>query len=473
MRGYWHGDSLELPHPIVRAALIDGVCDCPAMIDCHAGPLNLLRRRYMITYKISETPLWMSGAALPSLSQQPLPAAIDVLIVGAGYTGLSAARETSAGGRSTLVLDAGELGAGCSSRNGGQVAHSIKPSFPELKRKYGADLAYRICREGFAAVEYLRTLAKQEVDCDWRESGCFYGAHTPRHFEKMARYALTQPHGLEQRISVVPKSDQRQEIASDFYHGGCVYHDDASVDPTRLLLALLQRALHSGAIIVDHCAVTAIKSAGNGFEVLTSRGIIRARQVLLATNGYSGPLSPWHRRRIIPIGSYQIATEPLGTDRVRELIPHGRNIVDSRRIIVYFRPSADGERIVFGGRAALAETDPLACAPRLREMMIQIFPQLSSARVSHAWLGWVAYTFDTLPHLGQHDGIHYCMGYCGQGVPLAPYFGARIGQQMLGLPQGRTALDGLLFPSRLYYRATPWFLAPSVFAYRVMDALGL
>jgi glycine/D-amino acid oxidase-like deaminating enzyme len=427
----------------------------------------------MMPYKISVTPLWMDNPAMPPPSAQPLPKHVDVLVIGAGYTGLSAARETAAAGRSTLVLDAGGIGAGCSSRNGGQVAYSIKPSFNSLKRKLGADLAFRICREGLDAVAYLRSLATHQHDCGWREDGCFFGAHTPRHFAAMARDAENQPRGLEQRISVVARSEQHGEIASDFYHGGCVYHDDASVDPTRLLLSLLRCALEGGALVVDHCPVGAIKPIRDGFEVLTPRGIVQARQVLLATNGYSGPLSPWHRRRVIPIGSYQIATEPLGCDRVRSLIPRGRNIVDSRRVVVYFRPSADGERIIFGGRAALAEKDPLACVPRLRRMLDQILPQLKSVRVTHAWVGWVAYTFDTLPHLGQHDGIHYCMGYCGQGVPLAPYFGKRIGQQMLGLKEGRTALDGLPFPSRPYYHAKPWFLAPSVFAYRVIDAIGL
>jgi glycine/D-amino acid oxidase-like deaminating enzyme len=414
----------------------------------------------------------MENAAMPPLSVQPLPGRVDVLIIGAGYTGLSAARETAAGGRSTLVLEAGAIGAGCSSRNGGQVAFSIKPSFNSLRAKFGADTAFGICREGFDAVAYLRSLATQ-VDCGWRGDGCFFGAHTARHFTAMARDAQNQPRGLEQRISVVSKAEQHAEIDSDFYHGGCVYPDDASVDPTRLLRSLLRLALEGGALVVDHCPAIAIQSTRDGFEATTARGIIRARQVLLATNGYSGPLSPWHRRRVIPIGSYQIATEPLGVDRVRSLIPHGRNIVDSRRVVVYFRPSADGERIIFGGRAALAEQDPLACVPRLRRMMARIFPQLKSVRVSHAWVGWVAYTFDTLPHLGQHDGIFYCMGYCGQGVPLAPYFGRRMGQQMLGLKEGRTALDGLPFPSRPYYRGNPWFLAPSVFAYRVADAIGL
>ena len=427
----------------------------------------------MMPHKISVTPLWMQNADMPAPSSRPLPSRVDVLVIGAGYTGLSAARETANAGRSTLVVDAGEVGTGCSSRNGGQVAYSIKPSFNSLKAKLGAERAFGICRDGLDAVAYLRSLATQQVDCGWREDGCFFGAHTAKHFEQMARDAENQPRGLEQRISVVPKADQHAEIASDFYHGGCVYQDDASLDPTRLLLALLRRAADAGASVVDRCPVDAIKPVRDGFEALTPRGVVHARQVLLATNGYSGPLSPWHRRRVIPIGSYQIATEPLGADRVRTLIPRGRNIVDSRRVVVYFRPSADGERIIFGGRAALAEQDPLACVPRLRQMMARILPQLRSVPVSHAWVGWVAYTFDTLPHLGQHEGIYYCMGYCGQGVPLAPYFGKRIGQQMLGLAEGRTALDGLPFPSRPYYHGNPWFLAPSVFAYRLLDAVGL
>jgi glycine/D-amino acid oxidase-like deaminating enzyme len=142
-------------------------------------------------------------------------------------------------------------------------------------------------------------------------------------------------------------------------------------------------------------------------------------------------------------------------------------------VVVYFRPSPDGERIVYGGRAALAEPDALVCVPRLKAMLTQVFPQLKSAKITHAWAGWVAYTFDTLPHLGEDDGLFYCMGYCGQGVPLAPYFGRRIGQQIMGVPEGRTALDGLAFASRPYYRGVPWFLAPSVLAYRTLDRLGL
>jgi glycine/D-amino acid oxidase-like deaminating enzyme len=419
------------------------------------------------------TPYWQDDGVVPQLAAPPPPAAVDVLIVGAGYTGLSAARATSAAGASTVVMEAGAIGAGCSGRNGGQVAFSIKPTFAALKALYGEARAVAITREGLAAMEYLRTLATAEnLDCEWRPHGCFYGAHTARHFTTLAREAEHQPRGLEQRISIIARAQQHTEIASDFYHGGLVYHDDASVNPMRMLVSLLTRAQERGALVLDQCRVLSLIKERDGFSVSTSRGIVKARKVLLATNGYSGPLSPWHRRRVIPIGSYQIATEPLGAERVRQLIPQLRNIVDSRRVVVYYRPSPDGERIIFGGRAALAETDPLACLPRLKSMLTQVFPQLAATRVTHAWVGWVAYTFDTLPHLGEDDGLYYCMGYCGQGVPLAPYFGQRIGQQMMGLAAGRTALDGLSFPSRPYYSGVPWFLAPSVLAYRTLDTLG-
>jgi glycine/D-amino acid oxidase-like deaminating enzyme len=370
------------------------------------------------------------------------------------------------------VLEAGSIGAGCSGRNGGQVAYSLKPSFAKLESLHGAHRAFAICREGFEALAYLRILCR-EIACDWRDCGCLFGAHTARHFKRMALEARNQPAGLEQRVSVLPKSEQHQEIDSDYYHGGCVFHDDASVDPMKLLLGLLDRARRAGAAVLDGCAAQAMRRTRDGFEVLTPRGMIKARKVLIATNGHSGALSPWHRRRVIPIGSYQIATEPLGKDRVRSLIPRGRNIVDSRRVVVYFRPSPDGERIIFGGRAALAERDPLACVPRLRAMLAQIFPQLREVALDHAWVGWVAYTFDTMPHLGCRDGIYYSMGYCGQGVPLAPYFGMKIGRQIAGAPAADTALDGLAFPTRPCYFGRPWFLAPAVWANGMLDRFGV
>jgi glycine/D-amino acid oxidase-like deaminating enzyme len=423
---------------------------------------------------VASTVFWNDGQPVPDSPPGPLPASVDALIVGAGYTGLAAARELARAGRRVLVLDAAPFGGGCSGRNGGQVAYSIKPTLAQLGARHGDKVAASVCADGQQAISHLRSLALDEgLEMDWQQRGCFTGAHTRKAFTALVREAELHPSGYVQNVQIIPRSRQREEIASDFYHGGCVYPDDASIDPVKMLHALHRRAGAAGAQVADRCAVTALQRSGEWFEAATARGPVRARQVLLATNGYSGNLSPWHQRRVISIGSYQIATEALGRARVRALLPHGRNMGDTRRVVVYFRPSADGERIIFGGRAALSEKDPLVCVPRLKSMLTEIFPQLGEVGITHAWVGWVAYTFDTLPHLGQQDGIWYAMGYCGQGVTTAPYFGMRIAQQMMGLAEGATGFDGLPFPARPYYNGTPWFLSASVFAYRVLDRLGI
>lgn len=423
---------------------------------------------------VASSVFWSEGRPVPDSPPGPLPPSVDALIIGAGYTGLAAARELSRAGRRVLVLDAAPFGGGCSGRNGGQVAYSIKPTLAQLGARHGDKIAAGICADGQQAISHLRSLALDVgLEMDWRQPGCFTGAHTAKAFAALVREAKLHPSGYVQNVEIIPRSRQHEEIASDFYHGGCVYPDDASVDPVMMLHALHRRAVAAGAQVIDRCAVTALQKTGLGHQAATARGPVTARQVLLATNGYSGTLSPWHQRRVIPIGSYQIATEALGQSRVRELLPKGRNMGDSRRVVVYFRPSADGDRIIFGGRAALSEKDPLVCVPRLKSMLTQIFPQLRDVAITHAWVGWVAYTFDTLPHLGQQDGIWYAMGYCGQGVTTAPYFGMRIAQQMMGLAEGATGFDGLPFEARPYYYGTPWFLSASVLAYRALDRLGI
>jgi len=420
------------------------------------------------------TPFWQADAELPAGAGGALPAAADVVIVGAGYTGLSAAYETARAGRTTLVLDAGPIGGGCSSRNGGQVAFSIKPDLEVLAGRYGAGVAERIYREGFEAVEELRRFAATPAgECDWRDVGAFYGAHTRRQFARLCRAVESQPRGFEVPVRIVPRAEQSRDIGSDFYHGGVVYPDDAALHPLRLVTALHARAVRAGASAYDATEVTGIDRERDGFTVHTARGTVRARQVLIATNGYTGRLSPWLRRRVLPIGSYIIATELLEPALVRRLMPHGRNLGDTRRVVVYVRPSPDGRRILFGGRAAAGERDVTRCVPRLRAMLAQLFPELAATQVSHAWMGFVAYTFDTLPHFGAHDGLFHCLGYCGQGVPSATYYGRRAGLRMVGDPAGETALEGLSFPTRPLYGGTPWFLPAAVVGYRICDALGL
>ena len=419
-------------------------------------------------------PYWWDDAPRPAKSDATLPREVDVLVVGAGYTGLMAARETAKGGRSTLVIDAESAGWGCSSRNGGQVSTSIKPSFTALSGKHNEQVAFGIRREGLQALDYIEDLIRAEnIDCDWARVGRYHAAHNPKQYEALADFHKNQPKGLEVPMEMVPRAEQHREIPTDLYYGGAIYPRHAKLHPGKYHLGLLRVAKEAGAQVVDHCPAIAIQRDGQRFRVQTAKGEVSARNVVIATNGYSGPLSPWHRRRVIPIGSYIIATEPRPAEEMRKLIVNDRMVSDTRRVVFYYRLSPDHRSILFGGRVAYMESNPLVSAPKLHACLTEIFPSLKQTRISHSWMGFVAYTFDTLPHLGQQDGLHYAMGYCGSGVSLATYFGMRVGQQVLGKAEGKTALDNVAFQTRPLYTGNPWFLAPSVWWYRLLDKLPI
>ncbi|HKM64110.1 MAG TPA: FAD-binding oxidoreductase [Acidisphaera sp.] len=416
------------------------------------------------------TPYWWDRVPRPVLPETALPAKVDVVVIGSGYTGLSAALQTARGGRSTLVLDAEQAGFGCSTRNGGQISTSIKPSYEELARRHGAETAARIVRDGQASLAWVGDfVATEGIDCDFRVVGRFHAAHSPRHYEDLARHVQNQPKGLEVEAHVVPRSEQRSELGSDAYFGGVVYARHASIDPARFHQGMLDRVLAAGAGVVANCPATALRRESASFHVETPRGSVMAREVVVATNGYTGRLTPWLRRRVIPIGSYMIATEPLPRETIARLFPRDRIVSDTRKVVYYYRPSPDGRRVLFGGRVSATETDARVSGPKLHAEMTRLFPELAGARISHSWLGFVAYTFDELMHIGQHDGLHYAMGYCGSGAGMGGYLGMRLGQQVLGVTDARTGLHETQFRTRPFYNGSPWFLAPSVMYYRWRD----
>lgn len=415
-------------------------------------------------------PYWWDHVPRPQLPERALPATADVVVVGSGYTGLHAALQTARAGRHTVVVDAEDAGWGCSTRNGGQVSTSVKPSFALLARRHGAERAREILREGQRSLAWLgEFIAAEGIDCDFGVVGRFHAAHNAVQFDALVRAAQSQPAGLEVPVQIVPRSEQRRELGTDAYWGGVVYLHHASVDPARYHQGLLQRVLAAGAEVHARCPVTRLQPEDGGVRVATARGEIRARDVVVATNGYTGALTPWLQRRVIPIGSYVIATEPLPAGLMDELMPTPRIVSDTRKVVFYYRPSPDRTRILFGGRVSVDETDPALSGPLLHADLVALFPALRDVRISHSWCGFVAYTFDELAHLGCRDGIHYAMGYCGSGVGMGSYLGLRIGQQVLGLPDGRTAFDGLSFQTRPLYTGKPWFLAPSIRYYRWRD----
>ena len=424
-------------------------------------------------YKLE--PYWLDQSPYPALPAAELPAEADVVVVGSGYTGLVAALTLAREGRGVEVFDAGDAGVGCSSRNGGQCGSGLKGGISELAAEYGKPRALAMFREAMASLDFLNgVVADEKIDCDYEYCGRFVGANTPRQYDEMARGFEVSRRELAVESYAVPHSEQRDEIGSDLYHGGGVIPHHTSLDPAKYHRGLLERALAAGVRVHTHTPVSAIAHHGAGFRVTTARGTLGAGAVIVATNGYTNNERgfPALRRRVIPIGSYMIATEPLEPGLMDTLMPKNRVLNDTRRVVLYFRSSPDRQRIVFGGRVALAETDPLLSGPRLHAIMREIFPEVASARISHSWMGFVAYTFDKLPHVGVQDGLHYAMGYCGSGVAMASYLGHKVAHKVLGNAEGRTAFDDLGFPTRPFYDGKPWFLAGAVAWYKFLDRLG-
>ncbi len=423
---------------------------------------------------------WWDKTPRPTIESTALPAKCDVLIIGSGYTGLNAALVTARAGRSTVVVDAEDAGYGCSTRNGGQISTSIKPDMAALSRKHGADKAFQIIKEGHNALSWIEEFITHEhIDCDFRVCGRFHAAHTAKHFKTLTEEVKQQPKGLEVPYTVIPRSEQRSELATDAYHGGVVYHPHASIDPGAYHQQLLSRATEAGVQIVPHCAVTQLQAGTTGTKArtkagtkaTTQRGTITANEVIVATNGYTGNITPWQQRRVIPIGSYIIATDGLDKSVMDRLMPNDRIYSDTCKVVYYYRASPDRSRILFGGRVSSAETDPTKSAPLLKADLVRLFPELADVKLSHSWMGFVAYTFDTLAHTGAHQGIHYAMGYCGSGVSMASYLGMRVGHKVLGSAKGTTGLDGIGFPTRPLYTGKPWFLPAAVAWYRYKDRL--
>ncbi|NOX70772.1 MAG: FAD-binding oxidoreductase [Gammaproteobacteria bacterium] len=414
-----------------------------------------------------------AGAALDDLTGAPetLPKRTEVVVIGAGYTGLSAALELSRAGRDVLVLDAVAVGAGCSSRNGGLVGPSFhKLGLDGLKKSHGTKKAHSVIAESRDCLEFLVDLIENEnIDCDLRRSGRFRGADKPEHYEDLAREVEGLQKAVDLEADMVPRTEQRAEIGSDAYHGGVVYHRDGHLHPGQYVAGLAARAAAAGARIVGQSAVTAIRREAATFVLAVGTRRIEADQVLVATNGYTPPALGWFRRRILPIRSAMIATEAVEPSLIRELSPKDRCLGGTSRLMLYYRPSSDGTRMILGGRTFHLDDRPMSYTKDLHGQLVRIFPQLAEVRISHGWSGTVAYTFDHVPHIGQHKGLYYAMGYCGSGVGRSTFYGNRIAKKMMGDPQGATALDDLDFKTKPFYTGTPWFLPAILRWHAFMD----
>jgi len=406
-------------------------------------------------------PYWWDDAGRPTAPPEvALQKEVDVLVIGAGLTGLSAARALAQKGRSVVVLDAMAPGEGASSRNGGMIGGGHRLSIDQLTAQFGADTARDLMFEAHCASRdhALQVMRDEDIDCDYAETGRFRGLWTKSEYDGAARGIERLKALIPVEAHMVPASDQRAEAGTDLYAGGTVYPLHGGLNPAKWVSGLLKAAQRAGAIVQGHTPVTALERDGAIHVAHTPRGTVRARDILLATNGYTGPAFQPARRRIVPIPSFIAASEPLSPNQMAVLFPKNRMIAESRERHCYYRPAPDGTRLVFGGRAAMFEAPDALVAREMKRLIREVFPDLSNVRLTHLWRGKTGFTFSYLPHVGQIDGIWHAMGYSGSGNAMAPWLGHKAGLLIAGDPEGRTAFQHTPFPTRSWHRGTPWFL---------------
>ena len=397
-----------------------------------------------------------------------------VAIVGGGYAGLSAALELAKQGIDAVVLEAAELGFGASTRNGGAVSGGVNVGKSFTGRVIDIDRARaeRVLSDAGDAFGLVdRLIGEEQIDCFWEIPGRFVGAWTKAHFEAQSRRLGLLNAAAQSGAYMVPAERQREEIDSRYYHGGMVVERSGKLHPALYYKGLLEACRRRGVSVCAKATVARIARVGNGWQVDTSRGEVAAGDVVIATNGYTGTLTPALRRRIVPIASHIIATEELPPDLASSLIPKGRTLSDTRRVLCYYRMSPDGRRMVFGGRARFTQVEAAISAPILHRYMTARFPQLRGAKVTHAWTGNTAFTLDALPHMGESAGLHYCLGCNGSGIAMMTYLGWQTARKIARAANYACSFDTADFPDHPLYSGNPWFLPAIGGWYRLRDRL--
>ena len=421
------------------------------------------------------TSYWLDTAPMgPDRSTTPLPDTVDVAVVGGGLTGLSAALHLRRKGASVAVLEAERMGWGASGRNGGMCTTGLSIGLLTAIKRYGFEPAKALFLAYDDAIDTVERLISEEgIDCAFERTGKLNLASKPAHYDGMVKTndVLHRRFGRDSRL--IPAEQLKDEIGSGAYFGGLLDPRAAGLHVGKFVRGMAEAAALHGAHLHEQARVIAVTRQGKGFDVRSTRGTTSAAQVLVATDGYTDKAVPFYRRRIVPVGSFIVVTEPLDKALVDSLMPTRRMASDSKNLLHYFRITPD-DRMLFGGRAQFALSSPDAdrkSAEILTRDMVAIFPQLDGARIDYAWGGLVGMTLDRVPHAGLRDGVHYSLGYNGHGVQMATYMGRQMVEVIDGHPDANP-WKALRFRAVPGHFGPPWFLPFADAYYRFKDVVS-
>ena len=417
---------------------------------------------------------WHTTVQMPNDSNRtPLPEKVDVAIMGGGYTGLSAARTLAKSGVKAAVLEANTIGWGASSRNGGMVLTGLKVGMKTVLEKYGRGIARQLFQCSLDSIDTVEQIVKEEnIDCGFARHGHLLATNKPKHYEALQDEVEFMQKEFNHKVRLIPRTEQNREIGSDIYHGALLDELSGGLNPAQYVAGLAGAAERAGATLHARARVHRLGRRENRFVLETEKGTLSAESVLVATSGYTGNVTKNLQKKVIPIGSFVIATEKLSDELVKELIPRGRMIFDYKHYLNYFR--LWDNRMIFGGRAAFfPETSNTIqrSAEILRREMIQVYPQLKDTKIEYVWGGTLDFAFDMMTHVGEVDGIYYSLGYAGHGVAMATYLGKTVAEAMLKGEIEQHPFASFSFPDAPLglYNGFPWFLPFAGAWHKILD----
>ena len=419
------------------------------------------------TLKIKNEPYWWSDAKPEFVSQVEWPSNADVVIVGAGYTGLSAALTLLDSGLKVIIIDKEIAGFGASSRNGGITSGKIKPSIRELKSKFGLDLSKQIVEEGdLARKDLYDFIEKEKIDCDLKINGMFVGATSKKGLVNQKKEADFNFKSIGIENKIIEKKDVPDFIESNKYVGGVFDDKIGSIHPAKLVKSMIHLVHKKGGLIFDKTTFKKSERNGKKFNILTNKGLVKSNHLIIATNAYTDKNIPWLRKKLIPVISEMISTFEIGNNRVNSLMPKLTTFGEALNLFYYFRPSPDGKRILIGGRRVRYNNENPT--KKLKSGLLEIFPGLNDIEISNHWYGFVTFPVDQIPKLVMHEGIIYAAGYCGSGTVWSRWFGKKAAEIILNFEQ-KSAFYNIPFRKIPFYNGYPWFVPVAIKYFKMQD----